>query len=101
MEFNQYQFYTRDTELNKNETETTLEKLKQLKSFKTEKDVREFLKDEWGIKDDIENFCISSNIRISAGVGKKYYNVTFEYSHDGEVDIKSFNYRKEERSFAW
>lgn len=100
MEFNKYQYYAPNSNSNE-ESEVFLEKLKLLKTFKTEKEVRAYLKDNWGIKDDIENFGICSNIRISAGVGKKYYNVTFEYTHDGNVDIKSFNYIKEERSIAW
>ena len=103
MELNHFQFYSINSNLNskKEDVELILKKLNELKVLKSEEEVKSFLKSNYGIKDDIENFNISSNIKISAGLGKKYYNVTYEYSHDGISDIKSFNYTKTERGEAW
>ena len=72
-----------------------LKKLAELKNFKTEKEARKFLEENWAIKNDVENLSISTCIRISSGAGNKYYNITYEYLHDDEIDIKSFNYTLE------
>lgn len=105
-EVNQFQIQAQKlvNEVNSSELKLvneTLEKLTELKGLKTEKEARTFLKENWVIKDDIENFCIASGIKISAGAGMKYFNVTYEYTHDEEIDIKSFNYKLEERSQQW
>ena len=105
-EINQFQLETQklksEVKLSENEElKNTLEKLKELKNLKTESQARKFLKENWRIKDDIENLYIASSIRISSGVGKKYYNITYEYSHDEEIDIKSFNFTLDERAEQW
>ena len=105
-EINAYQILTRQNldekkAYEKHDLQDVLKKLNELKNLKTEAQARKFLKENWRIKDDIENLYIASSIRISSGVGKKYYNITYEYSHDEEIDIKSFNYKLEERSLEW
>ena len=72
-----------------------LKKLAELKKFKTEKEARNFLKENWNINKDVENLNISTCIRLSCGTGEKYFNITYEYLHDDEIDIKSFNYTLE------
>lgn len=96
-------FYTKNSELSIDEGKKThvLEELKELKNFKTEKVVRNFLKEKFGIKDDIENFTIVSGVTLSVGRGSKYFNVTYVYSENEENYIKSYNYKLEERSIAW
>ena len=102
MELNRYLISAKNLDKNSNEERReVLEELNALKKFKTEKEVRDFLKKKFGIKDNIENFTIISDIVISVGVGNKYFNVTYVYSENEENYIKSFNYKLEERNFAW
>ena len=103
MELEHHLFYAKNmAEMSKHvEKELILEELKILKNFKQEKEARDFLKEKFNLKDDIENFNIASDIIISTGSGQKYFNITYEYSLKEESFIKSFNYKLEERSIAW
>ena len=74
-----------------------LKKLAELKKFKTEKEARNFLKENLDINRDVENLSISTCIRLFASAGEKYFNITYEYLHDDEIDIKSFNYKLEKK----
>lgn len=61
---------------------------KKLPEFNKADAVKIWLKENWGIRSDVNNLAVSPNVVLSAKTGDKYFNVTIKY----ENSVKSFNY---------
>lgn len=61
---------------------------KKLPEFNDAETVKLWLKQNWGIKNDIKEFAVSPKVLLSAKTGSKYFNVTVKY----ENSVQSFNY---------
>lgn len=93
MEMNQFNLYSVIVKTEKKEQDNaskTIETINKLESFNAMSDVKKWLQEAFGIKDDILNFGISADTRISVNTGQKYFNVTVEYQNE----VKSYNYNK-------
>lgn len=93
MDINQFSIYSKIT---KNETKAgdDLEKVNELvealNSLDEMSSVKTYLKENWGIKDDIRNLAITKNILMNVTTGKKYFNVTLMR----ENLVESYNFNK-------
>ena len=88
--FEQYSSTARE-EIRKNDELTLFENMSErLLNIKTEQDAREYIKMNFGIKDDIRNFAISSEILINMVSGEKFFSITLEYKNL----INSYNFEK-------
>lgn len=94
MELNQFDLYSSisQSELkNLDDEKAILQKVEKLRFFDTASEVKDWLREMWGIKDDILNFSLAKNVSLSTASGDKYFNVTLQM----ENKIKTYNYTKE------
>ena len=88
--FEQYSSVVND-ELKKNEELATYEQLADaLYAAKNEQEVRDYLRANWGLRDNVLNFALTSEILISTVSEKNYLNISIQY----KSLIKSYNYPK-------
>lgn len=65
---------------------------KKLPEFNQASTVKLWLKENWGINNDVDNLAVSQNVLLSAKTGSKYFNVTVKY----ENKVDSYNYTLKE-----
>ena len=95
MDINQFSIYTaitRDEVKEEDDVKKVNELVQKLNELEDMYAVKTYLKDNWGIRDDISNFAITKNVLISTVNGAKYYNVSVK----SEKEFKSFNFNKGE-----
>ena len=93
MEINNFTTYSciSETENKKNDENDIVNKfIEDLYNINYENEAKEYIHNLWGIKDDVQNFAISSNVHISTCSMYTYYNITVE----SENSVKSFNFKK-------
>lgn len=99
MTFNKYSVYSAvsATESSgKNDLTKTLRQLEKLKRFNNAEEVKNWLKENWQIENEVSNFNVAKNISITTTTGNKYFNVTVKE----EKKIKTYNFTKETKKGA-
>lgn len=93
MTFNKFSIYSAVSlteNKNNKDFEKVLKLIEQLNRFDDENSVKTYLRENFGIQNDVMQLAITSNTLISAQTGRKHYNVTIEY----DKSVKSFNFNK-------
>ena len=96
MDFNKYSAYSiisANEAVKKEDVAKVLNIFDDLKKFNTEKEVRNWLKANWNVEDDINHISISDDTTISLINGQNYFNLTLQQGNK----VKSYNYSKERR----
>ena len=93
MTFNQYSVYSIVSTTENNDQSDILKVLAlldQVKNLENINEAKDWLKTNWNIRDDIQNFPLTKDVKLSAQTGKKYFNITIEQKNQ----IESFNFNK-------
>lgn len=94
MSFNKYDTYSiiSNSESSKKEDiSKILIQIEELKDLNTESEVRDWLKTNWNIQENINYFTMSDNITVTLSNSQNYFNLTMQE----ENKVKTYNYLRE------
>ena len=93
MTFNQYSVYSIVSTTENNDQSDILKVLAlldQVKNLENINEAKDWLKTNWNIRDNIQNFPLTKDVKLSAKKKKKYFNITIEQKNQ----IESYNFNK-------
>ena len=90
MNLNYVQYSTLVNQESKSQENIYIELVTELYMLNDESEVKQMLKSKWGLRDDIRNFPITSDILLSIRTRNNNFNLTVTYKDE----VKSYNYKK-------